>query len=263
MSSINTEITFSAIGFFSSDQIEPYQAARQPDENSLPGIIKLNSGNNFEQALIDLDGCSHIWIIYHFHKNSHWKPMVLTPRSTKKIGVFATRAPYRPNPIGMTVVKLEKIDGLNIFVGPNDLLNETPILDIKPYHPESDLIQNSAIKWLNESGNTNLKLKKYKINFSPMATDQLDFLNLNQLSEIKTFILRQLEYDPINSDKKRVSENSGYWTLAYRTWRIDFILIDTLVSVVGIRSGYTDEDLKKNEDLYHDKDLHQKFKRLF
>jgi tRNA (adenine37-N6)-methyltransferase len=247
------EITFSPIGFFSSAQIEPYQAARQPDKNSMPGIIKLNSGHNFEQALIDLDGCTHIWIIYHFHKNEHWKPMVLTPRSEKKIGVFATRAPYRPNPIGMTVVKLEKIEGLNIFVGPNDLLNQTPILDIKPYHPESDLIQNSSLKWLNQN------TKKYKINFSPLATSQIDFLNSNGLSELKTFILRQLEYDPINADKKRVSENTGYWTLSYRTWRVDFILVDTTASVVGIRSGYTEDDFKKNEDPYTDKDLHQKF----
>ncbi len=257
MSAINTDITFSAIGFFSSNQIEPYQAARQPDENSLPGIIKLNSGSNFEQALTDLDGCSHIWIIYYFHKNDRWKPMVLTPRAEKKIGVFATRAPYRPNPIGMTVVQLLKIDGLNIFVGPNDLLNDTPILDIKPYHPESDLIQNSSINWLNQH------IKKYKINFSPLAESHLDFLNANHLSEIKTFILRQLQYDPLNSDKKRVSENSGYWTLAYRTWRIDFILVDDLISVIGLRSGYTDDDLKKDEDLYQDKDLHLKFIKNF
>jgi tRNA (adenine37-N6)-methyltransferase len=255
------EITFSPIGFFSSAQIEPYQAARQPDENSMPGLIKLSSGHNFEQALIDLDGCSHIWIIYHFHKNEHWKPMVLPPRSEKKIGVFATRAPYRPNPIGMTVVKLEKIEGLNIFVGPNDLLNETPILDIKPYHPESDLIKNSSIKWLNETGH--LRIQKYKINFSPLAEAHIDFLSINGLSELKVFILRQLEYDPINTDKKRVSENSGYWTLAYRTWRVDFILVDTMVSVIGIRSGYTVDDLKKNEDLYNDKDLHQKFNLNF
>ena len=253
MADILQQISFSPIGFFSTEQIEPYQAARQPDENSLPGIIQLNAGHNFEQALTDLDGCSHIWIIYQFHKNENWKPMVLTPRSNKKIGVFATRAPYRPNPIGMSVVQIVKIEGLNIFVGPNDLLNGTPILDIKPYHPESDLIQNAEIKWLNTN------LKKYKIQFSPMANDQIDFLSSQQLNEIKPFIIRQLEYDPTNSDKKRVSAENGYWVLAYRTWRIDFLLADQLVSVIGIRSGYTPDEFNDGTDTYLDKVLHQKF----
>ncbi len=246
-------IIFAPIGFFSSEQVEPYQASRQPDENSKPGVIQLNSGSNFEQALTDLEGCSHIWIIYKFHKNENWKPLVLTPRSDRKIGVFATRAPYRPNPIGMTVVKIERIEGLNIFVGPNDLLNETPILDIKPYHPESDLVPEARIEWLKHN------VKRYKIQFSPMAIEHIEFLESNALTELKPFILRQLEYDPINSDKKRVSELNGYWVLAYRTWRIDFILTEDSVSVIGIRSGYSTEDLEKNEDPYNDKDLHQLF----
>jgi tRNA-Thr(GGU) m(6)t(6)A37 methyltransferase TsaA len=246
-------IQFQPIGYFSSTQIEPYQAARQPDENSEPGIIQLNPGQNFEQALTDLSGCSHIWIIYQFHHNENWKPLVLTPRSEKKIGVFATRAPYRPNPIGMTVVRVINIDGLNIYVGPNDLLNETPILDIKPYHPESDLISDAKIDWLDSN------LKKYKIQFSPVASEQFDFLSSSQAKEIKPFVLRQLEYDPINSDKKRVSKENGFWALAYRTWRIDFILIEDCVSVIGIRSGYTEAELIDETDTYLDKNLHRKF----
>lgn len=252
--SIATPITFTPIGFFKSSQIEPYQAARQPDENSEPGVIQLNSGFNFEQALTDLEGCSHIWIIYHFHHNQNWKPMVQTPRSDKKIGVFATRAPYRPNPIGMTVVSVEKIQGLEIFVGPNDILNGTPILDIKPYHPESDVIENADIQWLYTH------LKKMKISFSPNASDQLGFLEIHGLKELKSFIYRQLEFDPTNTDKKRVKELSGYWELSYRTWRIDFIITnEELISVIGIRSGYTESDLKNNEDPYQDKATHHLF----
>ena len=261
MNNTQKPITFHPIGFFSTEQIEPYQAARQPDENSKPGIIKLNAGQNFEQALTDLAGCSHIWIIYQFHHNENWKPLVLTPRSEKKIGVFATRAPYRPNPVGMSVVKLEKIEGLNIFVSPNDLLDETPIIDIKPYHPESDLIQNAEIKWLKTN------LKKYKIKFSPLATDQIDFLVFNKMSELKPFILRQLEYDPVNSDKKRVTTENGYWILAYRTWRVDFVLTDDFISVLGIRSGYSEADLNietdNYTDSYLDKNLHTSFNQKY
>lgn len=250
-------ICFNPIGFFESAQIEPYQAPRQPDEVSEPGIIHLQSGQNFEQALKDLDGCSHIWMIYYFHHNENWKPLVQTPRSKEKIGVFATRAPYRPNPIGLTVVRLEKIEGLKIYVGPNDLLHGTPILDIKPYHPESDVISDAHIGWLQQS------LEKHSLNFSPVAESQIDFLESHGLKELKPFIYRQLQYDPTNSDKKRVEQNQSYWTLSYRTWRVDFILVDKTVSILGVRSGYSKSDMLSAQDVYKDKKLHHAFQSEF
>jgi len=250
-------ICFTPIGVFESDQIEPYQAARQPDTESEPGIIHLRAGHNYEQALKDLDGCSHLWIIYHFHHNDNWKPLVLTPRSKEKIGVFATRAPYRPNAIGMTVTTLEKIEGLKIHIGPNDILHGSPILDIKPYHPEYDVVTDAKINWLEQN------LEKHKITFSPVAKEQIEFLQSHGLKEINPFIFRQLQYDPTNSDKKRVEEKQSFWTLSYRTWRIDFILVDNIVSVIGLRSGYSVEELHRSDDLYNDKQLHQSFCREF
>lgn len=255
-----TPITFHPIGVLKSNQVEPYQASRQPDGLSSEAVIKLNSGHNFEQALTDLDGCSHLWIIYTFHKNENWKPLVQTPRSHRKIGVFATRAPYRPNPIGMSLVKLEKIEGLDIYIGPNDLLNDTPILDLKPYHPESDTAADAHIDWLETS-----LTPQMQITFSPLASDHLDFLeNENaDLKQIKSFIFRQLEYDPTNDKKKRVEFNHSYWTLAYRTWRIDFIVQDKSVAILGIRSGYSLEEIESAEDQYHDKSIHRNFIKNF
>ncbi len=255
---MSSEIIFHPIGYFKSPQIEPYQAPRQPDENSQPGEIILNPKNNFEQALTDLDGCSHIWIIYHFHHNENWKPLVQTPRSDKKIGVFATRAPYRPNPIGMSVVKLLKIDGLHLHVGPNDILDGTPILDIKPYHPESDKIKDAEIKWLASAP----KLK-YKVSFSPYAADQLDFLELHDLREVRAFIQRQLEYDPLNTDKKRVTSQDNIHQLSYRTWRVSFVITDKNISILSLHSGYSKDDLSDVEDKYNDKSLHKQFTKRF
>lgn len=251
-----TPITLNPIGVLKSDQVEPYQASRQPDGLSSEAVITLNSGQNYEQALTDLSGCSHLWIIYAFHKNENWKPLVQTPRSNRKIGVFATRAPYRPNPIGMSLVKLEKVDGLNIHIGPNDILNETPILDIKPFHPESDVAENVHIEWLESS-----LTPKMAISFSPLADEQIGYLeNQNgDMAQLRSFIFRQLEYDPINTDKKRVEFLQSYWVLAYRTWRIDFIAQDKTVAVLGIRTGYSEEDLALSEDKYLDKELHRKF----
>lgn len=255
-----TPITFNPIGVLKSEQIEPYQASRQPDELSSEAIIVLNSGMNFEQALTDLSGCSHLWVIYTFHKNDHWKPLVQTPRSNRKIGVFATRAPYRPNPIGMSLVKLEKIEGLKIHIGPNDILNDTPILDLKPYHPESDVAQEAHIEWLE-----NALADQMSLTFSPLATEQLDFLeNQNSnLEQLRSFIQRQLEYDPTNDKKKRVEFNQSYWVLSYRTWRIDFIVQEKTVAILGIRSGYTLDELNDLEDPYQDKDIHRSFTKNF
>jgi tRNA-Thr(GGU) m(6)t(6)A37 methyltransferase TsaA len=225
---------------------------------SEPGEIILNSKNNFEQALQNLKDCSHIWIIYYFHHNQNWKPLVQTPRSENKIGVFATRAPYRPNPIGMSAVQLLSVEGLTVKVGPNDILDGTPILDIKPYHLESDLIANSHVAWLDEALS-----HKFEIRLSPFADEQFDFLDLNGLKEIRTFSLRQLEYDPTNKDKKRVKQNNTLFELSYRTWRIDFMILENTVSILSLRSGYSVIELESIEDQYQDKDLHRKFNQQF
>ena len=242
------------IGFFHSPQIEPYQAGRQPDELGSFGRIELLPGQNYEQALQDLAGCSHIWIIFGFHHNEKWKPLTQTPRSDRKIGVFATRAPYRPNPLGLSAVRLLAVSDLRIEVAENDLLDGSPIYDIKPYHPESDAIAEASIGWLE-----NTTVTKNKINFSPVAEGQIEFLEVHGLKEIKPFILRQLEFDPTNKNKKRVEEKLGYFTIAYRTWRIDFTLADSVVGILQVHSGYSPAELLDFTDHYADKKLHQLF----
>lgn len=95
---------------------------------------------NPEQSLDTLEEFSHIWIIYHFHRNeAHLKPKVSPPRlDSKKVGVFASRSPHRPNPIGMSLVKLERIEGSTIYFIGGDMVDETPVIDIKPYIPIYD-----------------------------------------------------------------------------------------------------------------------------
>lgn len=95
---------------------------------------------NPEQSLETLEDYSHFWILYHFHKNeSHFKPKISPPRlDGKKVGVFATRSPHRPNAIGMSLVRLEKIDGSTIYFYGSDMVDETPVFDIKPYIPSYD-----------------------------------------------------------------------------------------------------------------------------
>ncbi|MBT8038579.1 MAG: tRNA (N6-threonylcarbamoyladenosine(37)-N6)-methyltransferase TrmO [Verrucomicrobiae bacterium] len=98
-------------------------------------------------AVRGLDGFSHIWLVFMFHQaiRSTWKPTVRPPRlgGNKKLGVFASRSPFRPNPIGLSCVRLESIDLTHpeapvLKLRGVDLVDGTPILDIKPYVPYSD-----------------------------------------------------------------------------------------------------------------------------
>lgn len=254
-------VNFEPIGIYHSDAKAPYEAARQPlDRITTIGEIRLTPGQQFEQALEDLEGIERLWLIYVFHHNTnHWKPKVLPPRgSDKKVGVFATRAPYRPNPIGMSCVKLLKVDGLKIYVEGADLLDGSPILDIKPYLPYADAFPDSKTGWLGTP-------KSYAVSFSNTTRAQIDFLKSHGMAQLEDFILNQLEYDPTNSNKKRVSAEKDQFILAYKTWRIRFTMNDekSVVTVINLFSGYNDEDLAAIADPYADKDIHREFLRRF
>ncbi len=107
-------IQMEPVGIFKCDAKYPYEARRQADEQS-EGEVQLRSG--LEQAVEDLAGFERIWLLYVFDRNADWKPKVMPPRGPRvKRGVFSTRAPYRPNPIGLTSVKLLHIDGLRLKV---------------------------------------------------------------------------------------------------------------------------------------------------
>ena len=93
----------------------------------------LNILPEFEQGLTDIEGFSHLFIIWEFDRSHGFELLGKPPFDTPPHGVFATRSPYRPNPIGLTVVELLRRDGINLHVKGVDMLDKTPILDIKPY----------------------------------------------------------------------------------------------------------------------------------
>jgi tRNA-Thr(GGU) m(6)t(6)A37 methyltransferase TsaA len=99
-------------------------------------------------GLTDLDGFSHLYLIYHFHKTQSHQLIVQPFLDDQPHGVFSTRAPKRPNPIGLSIVRLIAIKA-NVLVLENvDILDGTPILDIKPYVPAFDAPENVEIGWL-------------------------------------------------------------------------------------------------------------------
>jgi tRNA-Thr(GGU) m(6)t(6)A37 methyltransferase TsaA len=116
-------------------------------------VLNRNLFSNTEHSLEGLEEYSHFWIIYHFHKNeSHPKPKIFPPRlGGKNIGVFATRSPHRPNSIGLSLVQFDHIDDLSIYFYGVDMLDRTPVIDLKPYIPSYDSPQKIIKKCESES----------------------------------------------------------------------------------------------------------------
>lgn len=108
----------------------------------------------FRPGLKDLDGFSHIILLYHFHQSHQFNLHVVPFLDSKPRGLFATRAPKRPNPIGLSVVQLDNIEDGVLYIRNVDILDETPLLDIKPYVPEFDAQKEVRIGWLEKAGTT-------------------------------------------------------------------------------------------------------------
>lgn len=108
----------------------------------------------YREALADLDGFARIWLLCWLDRAGDWRPRVVPYRDRVERGLFATRAPTRPNPIGLSVVVVRSVDPAAgvIEIGPVDLLDGTPVLDVKPYVPEFDAFPDAAAGWLDEPG---------------------------------------------------------------------------------------------------------------
>ena len=101
------------------------------------------------QALDSLEGFDYIWVIAWLHLNRHWNPMVRPPREGgRKRGVLATRAPHRPNQLGLSATRVIGVRKNRIEVEGIDLLDDTPVLDIKPYIPYADAFPDAAAGWV-------------------------------------------------------------------------------------------------------------------
>jgi tRNA-Thr(GGU) m(6)t(6)A37 methyltransferase TsaA len=147
-------VNFEPIGYIESCFKERFGTPRQPSlVPSAQATLKLRPELNLSAGLKGLEGFSHVWLVFVFHQNTNKsvKTTVHPPRlQGESIGVFATRSPHRPNPIGLSVVKLEKITKDELVLSGIDLIDGTPILDIKPYLPEIDAVKNASGGWTDD-----------------------------------------------------------------------------------------------------------------
>ncbi|CAN5950684.1 unnamed protein product [Sphagnum jensenii] len=207
----------------------PRQSLQLP---SAVGVIKLNPDPQYRDALRHLEGFSHLWIVFLFHEHLEqtWRPLITPPRvdAPGKIGVFASRSPHRPNPIGLSAVKLEKIDfdaigGIEIEVSGVDLLNGTPILDIKPYLPYVDQIPSAKGGW------TETEIPKFAVQFTTVAREQIQSAAIRHQAiaqgKLNALITEMLELDPRPTSQKKAfpisDPTSEGLTFAFRILDLD------------------------------------------
>ena len=144
------EITFKPIGIIHSPFKELVGMPIQPaGAKGIKGTIEIFE--EFKEGLKDLEGFSHIVLLFNFHLSEGYKLEVMPFMEDKVRGVFATRAPRRPNQIGMSIVRLEKVEDNILHISNVDIIDGTPLLDIKPFVPKFDCFdidENEKVGWL-------------------------------------------------------------------------------------------------------------------
>ena len=221
-----TQITFDIIGKVSSPFKEKFAIPRQPGlVNCAKGEISLLNNANNQDLVRGIGQFSHLWLLFIFHgtQQQGWKPLVRPPRlgGNKKIGVLATRSTFRPNPIGMSVVKLDEVitssREVKLIISGIDLLDQTPLVDIKPYVPYSDAITDAQAGYAQSEPEALLAVA-----FSNSALKSLQIIKINypQLAELISQVLAQ---DPRPAYKKKCEDHNEYGIRLYDfniKWRL-------------------------------------------
>lgn len=209
---------FPPIATIESPYREKFAIPRQPGlVTAAKGKVVFSEGMNDIDLVRDIEQFSHLWLIFVFHGTAEqgWKPLVRPPRlgGNKKTGVLATRTTFRPNPIGMSVVKLDNVEEIKLANGKKqlvlniaalDLLDGTPIIDIKPYIPYSDAITSAKAGFAQQAPATSLT-----ISFSKSAQGDITHYQKKH-PELKTLITQVLQQDPRPAYKKDKTDTANY-----------------------------------------------------
>lgn len=126
------DVAMTAIGTMRTTFGNTAEIPKGPEaKHEAEGVIEIDPA--FAAGLQDIEGFSHLYVLWHFHRADGWDLIAYPPSDDRPHGVFATRSPQRPSPIGLTVVQLLRRDGRRLHVRGVDMLDGTPVLDIKPY----------------------------------------------------------------------------------------------------------------------------------
>ena len=244
-------LSFEPIGVIRTNMRTKFDSPHQPrNSDEERNVIQLHPGKGYDVALRDLSSFDRIWLIWWFHKNSTWRPLVLPPRGdATRRGVFATRSPHRPNPIGITAVPLLGIEKLNIIVGNTDLVDGTPILDIKPYVPTVDAFPDASMGWISSVEEKLLEPSRYTVTYAPLATVQIEWLQQNWGVFFMDRVQDALSRDPSIHRTRRIRKwQENQRQMGCGGWRIIFTVSDLQVLVEKIVPGYPDSLLLNGEN---------------
>lgn len=208
-----TDFQFAQIGTIHSPYKEKFAVPRQP------GLITDGGGElhllppyNQRDAVRGLEGFSHIWLLFIFHQTMKggWRPMVRPPRlgGNARMGVFATRSTFRPNPVGMSLVELKGIrcqkESVVLELGSLDLVDGTPIIDIKPYLPFAEALPQARAGFAQHAPDADIT-----VYFSPDIQRQLEQLEI-RYPHLSRFIQQVLAQDPRPAYRKGEETGKTY-----------------------------------------------------
>ncbi len=230
--------SFDVIGVIHSCYSEKFGIPRQPGlVSAQTASLELFPPYNSPEAVKGLEGFSHIWISFIFHAvpEGKWSPMVRPPRlgGNQRVGVFASRSTHRPNPLGLSVVELAGIDsnakGVTLRLVGADLMDGTPVIDIKPYVPYVDSVCEARAGFA--AGSPQPKLE---VVFSEQADAQLAGLE-GRYPQLRTLISESLSYDPRPAYKATSGERSCGGVRFY-SFDVRFEVTDAVLRVTEIVS---------------------------
>ncbi len=230
------ELLLKPIAYIKTDLPEKFGVPRQsglaPD---LKGRIVFEPEYRDSNALRELDRYTHLWLIWGFSENrkkESWEPTVRPPRlgGNTRVGVFASRSPYRPNPIGLTVVKLEGVEktadkGNVIIVSGTDMTDNTPIYDIKPYLSYVDSIPDASDGFALAEKEGSLRVI-FKEEANVLLSD-----------EDKNVLVQILAQDP---RPQYQDENNRIYNMRYKSYDVSFTVDDKTVLVLNVISAVND-----------------------
>jgi tRNA-Thr(GGU) m(6)t(6)A37 methyltransferase TsaA len=234
-------LTLHPIGFIRSPKQVKFQARHQPAElEAERSVLELVPDCNYELALRDVAGFARIWLVWWFHRNTTWRPLVLPPRGpAQRRGVFATRSPHRPNPVGLTPVQLLGVQGRRLILGPCDLVDSTPVFDIKPYIPAYDAFPEAAAGWHDEVDSALSAPPQFTVRLSPLAEAQAEWLRTTWEIDFCPRMVELLAQDPSPHRSRRIRRRGGVrWEIGCGAWRAFFTVAGQTVNVVTLDAAY-------------------------
>jgi len=215
---------------------EKFATPRQPGlAPSVTATIKFYPGFATPEAVRGLEGFSHLWLIFLFHQNwqKGWKPTVRPPRlgGNQRVGVYASRSPFRPNPIGLSAVKLLAIHNdhgeISLDVQGADLIDGTPIFDIKPYIAYGDSLPDARSGFAESMPGSPLQVR-----FSAIAQQQLQKFQ-SESPQLETMLTEILTLDP-RPAYRQGKEDSQEYGVSFDRYDVQWKILGTELLILNI-----------------------------